>query len=108
MERLRADVPNVPPFKCPRCNHVAKDLKSLIRHYGLNHKVVLAILNERAGNPNCDSEAILKQYETSESNREICPLCKSTFGGRYMLLRHLAGKHENRPKSDLFVTIVYL
>jgi hypothetical protein len=51
--------------------------------------MVIKLLNERAGNPDCYDEAILKTFETQESNRESCPLCSSSFGGRYMLLRHL-------------------
>merc|ERR1719188_1821548 len=50
-------------------------------------------MNERCGKPNCFDAAVLKQYETTESNRECCPLCKSNFAGRYMLLRHLADCH---------------
>ena len=55
--------------------------------------MVLKYLNERAGIMNCFDESIVKQYETQESNRENCPLCKSTFNGRYMLLRHLCDCH---------------
>ena len=48
---LKADLPQVAPFKCPYCpNFVAKDLKLLVRHVGLAHKMVLKLLNERAGN----------------------------------------------------------
>ena len=70
-----------------------KDLKLLVRHYGLAHKMVLKLLNERAGIMDSFDDSILKQYETQESNRDCCPLCKSSFGGRYMLLRHLADCH---------------
>ena len=68
-------------------------MKLLARHYGLSHKMVLRYLNERAGNVNSEDEAILKTFETTESNREACPLCSSNFAGRYMLLRHLADCH---------------
>ena len=54
---------------------------------------MLKLLNERAGKPNCFDEAVLKTFETIDSNRESCPLCSSTFQGRYMLLRHLADCH---------------
>ena len=55
--------------------------------------MVLKYLNERAGIMNCFDESIVKQYETQESNRENCPLCKSTFNRRYMLLHHLCDCH---------------
>jgi hypothetical protein len=93
LDRLRGDLPQAPPFKCPYCTFIGKDLKLLVRHYGLTHKMVLKILNERAGNPGSYDDTILRQYETHESNREGCPLCSSSFGGRYMLLRHLADCH---------------
>ena len=95
MERLRLDLPPFAPFRCPIqiCNFEAKDLKLLVRHYGINHKMVIKLLNERAGNLDSYDEAILKTLETQESNRESCPLCSSNFGGRYMLLRHLADCH---------------
>ncbi len=65
-----------------------------VRHYGIKHNVVIRVLNERAGRgPNCFDQSILKQHETAEGQRECCPLCKSNFGGRYMLLRHLADCH---------------
>ena len=93
-ERLKADLPNaVPPFNCSFCTSNFKDLKLLIRHYGVTHKMVIKYLNERAGIMNSFDESIIKQYETTESNRENCPLCKSTFNGRYMLLRHLCDCH---------------
>ncbi len=92
-DRLKADLPQIPPFNCPYCTQNCKDLKLLIRHYGLNHKMVLKFLNERNGLMDCYDDSILKQYETQESNRDSCPLCKSSFGGRYMLLRHLADCH---------------
>ena len=53
----------------------------------------MKFLNERAGKPNCFDEAVLKAFETIDSNRESCPLCSSTFQNRYMLLRHLADCH---------------
>ena len=94
-ERLRADLPNYPPFKCtqPNCTFEGKDVKLLVRHYGITHKMVVKILNERAGKPECYDDSIVRTFETSESNRESCPLCTSNFGGRYMLLRHLADCH---------------
>ena len=55
--------------------------------------MVLKYLNERAGNPNSFDEGVLKTFETTDSNRESCPLCSSNFAGRYMLLRHLADCH---------------
>ena len=92
-ERLKQDLPQVAPFKCPYCSTACKDLKLLVRHYGLAHKMVLKLLNERAGIMDSFDDSILKQYETQESSRDCCPLCKSSFGGRYMLLRHLADCH---------------
>ena len=51
LDVLKADLPAVAPFKCPYCtNFTGKDLKLLVRHYGLQHKMVLKLLNERAGN----------------------------------------------------------
>ena len=92
-DRLRQDLPPQAPFKCPYCTFEGKDVKLLARHYGLNHRMVLKYLNERAGKLNCFDESILKSFETTESNREACPLCSSNFAGRYMLLRHLADCH---------------
>jgi hypothetical protein len=93
MERLRNDLPHFSPFKCPLCPFEGKDLKLLVRHYGMTHKMVLKLLNERAGIHDSYDESILRTLETHESNRETCPLCSSNFGGRYMLLRHLADCH---------------
>ena len=49
-DRMKADLPQVAPFKCPYCTWLGKDLKLLVRHYGMQHKMVLKLLNERAGN----------------------------------------------------------
>lgn len=97
-EQLRAELSRQhqagPPFSCPQCKFEGKDFKVLTRHYGLKHHAVVRILNERAGRgPNCADESILRQFETAEGQRESCPLCQSNFGGRYMLLRHLADCH---------------
>ncbi len=60
----------------------------------MKHHIVIRILNDKAGRgPNCFDQSILKQHESSDGQRECCPLCKSNFGGRYMLLRHLADCH---------------
>ena len=93
MDQLKLDLPSEAPFNCPFCTQNCKDLKLLVRHYGLNHKMVLKLLNERVGIMDSFDDAILKKYETQESQRENCPLCSSSFGGRYMLLRHLADCH---------------
>ena len=66
------------PFKCPHCNFDGKDVKLQVRHYGIKHHVVVRMLNERAGRgPNCYDQSVLKQHETSEGQRESCPLCGS-------------------------------
>lgn len=93
IEQIKHELPQDTPFQCPACDFVGKELKLLIRHYGVKHEVVLRILNERAGKPNSCDPDILKQFETSDNQREVCPMCKSNFGGRYMLLRHLADCH---------------
>ena len=93
MDQLKIDMPKSPPWQCPFCDFNGKDLKLLVRHYGLTHKMVLKLLNERVGIMNSFDDAILKQYETCQENRDKCPLCVSTFGTRYMLLRHLADCH---------------
>ena len=92
-DQLKEELPKAPPFKCPVCSHEAKDIKLLVRHYGIKHHMVVRLLNERNGKPGSYDQAILKQFETSDKNRESCPMCKSHFAGRYMLLRHLADCH---------------
>ena len=61
MEELSRDLPAQAPFRCPLCKHETKDLKLLVRHYGLNHHMVIKIMNERCGKPNCFDAAVLKQ-----------------------------------------------
>ena len=33
-------------YKCPQCNHIARDRQSFVRHYGIVHKMVVKYLNE--------------------------------------------------------------
>ena len=74
-DRLKADLQiqsGQPPFKCPYCTFEGKDIKLLVRHYGINHRMVLKYLNEKAGRgPDCFDEAVLKTLETVDSNREV-------------------------------------
>ena len=108
LEQLKRELPNTQPFKCPFCEFCGKDFKMLARHYGLKHDIVIRMLNERNGVPNSFDKSILKTFETTDGERELCPLCKSHFGGRYMLLRHLADCHfrerlcRGLPPGDVF------
>merc|ERR1719319_884861 len=54
--------------------------------------MVVKVFNEQAGRPNCFDTSILQQFEV-KGVREGCPLCKGTFQGRPLLLRHLSDTH---------------
>jgi hypothetical protein len=73
LENLSAEIdssnrlqPQFAPFRCPVsvCTFEAKDLKMLVRHYGVSHKMVVKLLNERSGNHDSFDEAVLKTFET--------------------------------------------
>ena len=91
-DRFARELPQTPPFHCPLCGHNFADQITMIRHWGMSHKMVLKVLNENMGRPNCYDIAVLKQFEV-QGTRESCPLCKGTFQGRQLLLRHLCDTH---------------
>ena len=92
VDRFARELPQAPPFQCPLCGQNFADQITMIRHWGISHKMVIKVLNEQMGRPNCYDMAVLKQFEVTGS-RENCPLCKGTFQGRQLLLRHLCDTH---------------
>jgi hypothetical protein len=60
--------------------------------------MAIKVFNEQVGRPNSFDTSVLKKYEVRSSPggggcRETCPLCKGSFQGRQLLLRHLADTH---------------
>ena len=92
VERFARELPQAPPFACPMCGHQAPDQMSLIRHWGIAHKMVIKMFNEQVGRPNCFDTSILSKFEI-RGVRENCPLCKGAFQGRQLLMRHLSDTH---------------
>ena len=91
-DRFARELPIVPPFACPVCGKNYPDQMSLIRHWGVTHQMAIKVFNEQIGRPNSFDTSILKKYEV-RGYRELCPLCKGSFQGRQLLLRHLADTH---------------
>ena len=91
-DRFARELPQAPPFQCPLCGQNFADQITMIRHWGISHKMVIKVINEQMGRPNCYDLAVLKQFEV-QGTRENCPLCKGTFQGRQLLLRHLCDTH---------------
>lgn len=91
-DRFARELPIAPPFTCPICGKNSPDQVTLIRHWGVSHQMAIKIFNEQIGRPNCFDSSVLKKYEV-RGFRELCPLCKGTFQGRQLLLRHLADTH---------------
>ena len=92
VDRFARELPQAPPFLCPMCGQSTQDQISLIRHWGVAHKMALKVINEQMGRPNCFDATILKTFAVA-GVRENCPLCKGCFQGRQLLLRHLADTH---------------
>ena len=89
-DKLKTDLPQVAPFKCPKCPIICKDLQRLVLHYGLTHNMVLKLLNELFDIMDSDNAKILKQFETQLF---CCALCQNSFGGLELLLQHMAESH---------------
>jgi hypothetical protein len=93
-DRFARELPVVPPFACPLCGKNYPDQMSLIRHWGVTHQMAVKVFNEQMGRPNSFDMSVLKKYEVrGGAFRETCPLCKGSFQGRQLLLRHLADTH---------------
>ena len=45
-EKIRSFLPEKEPFKCPKCEYVAKQKYILLLHYGITHKIVIKYLEE--------------------------------------------------------------
>ena len=91
-ERFARELPISPPFTCPVCGKTSPDQMNLIRHWGVSHQMAIKVFNEQIGRPNSFDISVLKKYEV-RGFRELCPLCKGSFQGRQLLLRHLADTH---------------
>ena len=91
-DRFARELPIAPPFACPVCGKNYPDQLNLIRHWGVSHQMAIKVFNEQVGRPNSFDVSILKKYEV-RGFRELCPLCKGSFQGRQLLLRHLADTH---------------
>ena len=89
-DKLKTDLPQVAPFKCPKCPIICKDLQRLVLHYGLTHNMVLKLLNELFDIMDSDDVKILKQFETQLF---CCALCQNSFDGLELLLKHMAESH---------------
>ena len=95
-DRFARELPIVPPFACPLCGKNYPDQMSLIRHWGVTHQMAVKVFNEQMGRTNSFDTSVLKKYEVrgvAGGYRETCPLCKGSFQGRQLLLRHLADTH---------------
>ena len=63
VDRFARELPQTPPFICPLCGHKAPDQMSIIRHWGITHKMAIKVFNEQVGRPNCFDNSILKNFE---------------------------------------------
>ena len=80
-------------YECPEqnCNFVPQSKskqpkwRGLLIHYGVEHKILFKLLNEREGIFDRDDYTILKYYKKGFKNcyEEKCPFCDNKFSGNY-------------------------
>lgn len=85
-EEIRSMLPNEAPFKCPKCDYTVKQKHLLMLHFGITHKIVLRLIEQKFSNQDNLTKTVkgtlpttphLTQENPSENSQLAfdCPLC---------------------------------
>ena len=101
-EQIREMLPSEEPYKCPKCEYIAKAKYALLVHYGIVHRVILTLLEQAAKEgqnlivqavhkDDTNTNVVAKIQHSNDKLAFQCPFCplKVSFGLRR---NHLA-KH---------------
>ena len=89
-EDILKELPQTKPYKCPKCTYMGKDMTDLMRHYGLNHKMLFVAMQTELG----------ENWKIDDQETNDCKICSQVFLNNRLLMDHYCGNHYYAKLSE--------